>query len=227
MKEVTNNISKPFENIFLIMYGLILTEIIKRTIENYSSLTCSLFVLSLTICLLILFSAFETLLDFKIVPEVVPKYKITVFLIRYFTWFIQFLPFYYIINQLFFNQGEVLLIRKVAYAFSFLYFIYFLINVFTGLLVRKQKKSEKSSTYFRYSWFYLILSAIYICFNLLFTYVFQTNGYGLAILLLLVQGIYLAYWWDEYFRDALFPKEKHSHNKSIAASGADTAQHQQ
>lgn len=227
MKETTNNISKPFENIFLIMYGLILTEIIKRTVENYSSQTCSLFVLSLTVCLLILFSAFETLLDFKIVSDTIPKYKITVFLIRYFTWFIQFLPFYYAINQLFSNQDEVLLVRKVAYAFSLLYCIYFLINVFTGLLVKKQKRKEKSSNYFTYSWFYLGLSAIFICFNLLFTYLFQTNGYGLSILLVLVQGIYLAYWWDKYFKGALFPKEKTSANKSIATSGADTAQHQQ
>lgn len=98
---VKNNLKVPFERIFIFMFSVLMTQQILN-LNNIFLLPSgdNKIILAAVMLLFTLWIAFETVLDFQVMPDEHKKVFVLRHLLRYILWFLQFIPLYYIFSVL-------------------------------------------------------------------------------------------------------------------------------
>lgn len=131
MTKIVNNISKPFEGIFTIMYGLVLVDACKNilTVFRQEQQHVGLIILTIVLALFFLLSAFETLLDFKIAKGKIERESARSAFIRYLVWFFQFIPFFLILDTIPKFEKADNFKSLISLSLGSIYMIYATINI--------------------------------------------------------------------------------------------------
>src|SRR5688500_3157949 len=117
---VKNTIIKPFDTIFLIVFGFILTEHTKNLVQLYmSGKTGGILLLGIALFLLLFHSIAETVLDYSNSEEVIKSERVVPNLLRHLVWLLQFFPVFYIVNVLVSDRvEEAIRVREISLSLS-------------------------------------------------------------------------------------------------------------
>jgi hypothetical protein len=200
---VKNTIIKPFDTIFLIVFGFILTEHTKNLVQLYmSGKTGGILLLGIALFLLLFHSIAETVLDYSNSEEVIKSERVVPNLLRHLVWLLQFFPVFYIVNVLVSDRvEEAIRVREISLSLSVIYFLYFVINLIKLAGAEKQEQSDICV----HLVFYLAIAGFYVfCYKYLL-YWLTPSANWLAFFLVVNLILYILH-WKGYYKQLLFKK---------------------
>ena len=200
--EITNNLKKPFETVYMIVFGFILTEHTKNMMKSFGK-GDSYFILGLAVFILLLVSILETALDFSLKKDKIPNIEVTPSMLRYFLWFAQFLPFYYLVNSLEFVDNSKPICLQISKSLMFIYLLYASINLIKLVFEYREKDTNKRPFEQHFEWhmfLYLDLAGLFLVYNMYFPINTNTARLTLSALIITSLVAYILYWKKYYLK---------------------------
>lgn len=199
---VKNNVAKPFETVFLIVYGYLITEQIKNVIHFFSEtpIIGSKLLLSLVSFLFLFLSVLEAVLYYSTTDDELESKKVKHIIVLYIVWFLQFLPLYYIIEVFNNTTKEIQMSKRIAWGFGSIYFVYFVYNI-----VQLFDKTLSKKTYIKHAIFYCFLFSLLWVYSALVS-LFNYPIYILSVIILIAIILYVFYWKQFYLKLLFAPK---------------------
>ena len=204
---VKNRLTGSFGILFSIMYGLILSDHVKKAIEQAFSEKAdhSLTLLSFTVFLFFTYEAFESFIDFNYNDKKIEAKQVPLNLGLYVIWFLHFIPLYVVVYHLHDTTlSQVTIAQGINLALMAVFGLYTLYNLIEATFNRTDADLRRSS--FKDALFHITLILVqfnfYLYVNVLPTHLI----YLLLSLLILITTLGYALYWREYFKDLLFEK---------------------
>lgn len=199
--EVKNIIIKPFDTVFLIVFGFIFTEHVKNLVQLFlDKKKFSTILLGIAIFLLLFLSISETVIDYSTSREKINSEKVIPNLFRHLVWFIQFFPIYYVVIVLADAKiSEEIKSITISFSMSIIYFVYLLINLikFYGC------KKEQVKGYSKNVGFYLLIVLFYFLNGHCFVSCQSSPETLLSLFIIFILIIYILV-WKKYYQKKLF-----------------------
>jgi uncharacterized membrane protein len=160
---VKNRLNSSFGILFSILYGLVLSDHLKNTVQLFIDHdSISAVGLSLSIFFFMSFSAFEAFIDFDFQEGVIESTDVYKKLLTYLIWFLQFIPLYamtFVLGRTDLSENQMS--RFIAASFGMLYAIYWVYQMVEFIIAIKRNKKSKRNEAAKHLIFYSVLSGLY------------------------------------------------------------------
>jgi|GEM_PF-3149643 len=204
---VKNRIGTSFGILFSIVMGFVLSEHVKNVVQLMElKAKFPKVMLSFSIFIFLLLSAFETFLHFDYRVRGIESKNILLKMVAYLTWFAQFLPFYamtYILTAE--NKNEVTQCQTVASSFAFVYTFY-AISCAMDMLISIRQGENKQKNFIRHVLIYIAFAVAYWVFYALIGHIIKEHVFvSLSIFIILILVMYV-YDWRDFYIETMFER---------------------